>query len=335
MSLRIALYEQAARHDLNAEETASLFELAQLGREPSRLLFWLPRGTAIAGAALAGLGVIFWIAANWAVLGRFGRFALLEGLFAALCAGAIWRPAARVPLALLALLTIGGLFACFGQTYQTGADAWQLFALWTVLALPLCLGARHDALWMPWTLVLMAALNLWRYSHEQFRWEQLPSILPLTLLATAISIGLTVALHPLFKRYSGSGNWSFRFALLLASMQITGDAMAAQGAGSWAGHGGHGYDLIFWLALLLFGAAAYLLSLPRFHDIFGLSVVALALNVLLDSEIIKLLFNNNSGWGLGSLLVAGVLIAALLALTVKLLMDTTRRLARTEAADGA
>ena len=31
-------------------------------------------------------------------------------------------------MALLAMLNIGGLFAFFGQTFQTGADPWQLFA---------------------------------------------------------------------------------------------------------------------------------------------------------------------------------------------------------------
>ena len=74
-------------------------------------------------------------------------------------AGALWRPALRAPLALLAFLGTGGLFAYFGQTYQTGADAWQLFALWGALALPLCLGARSDALWAPWALVVMTAIS--------------------------------------------------------------------------------------------------------------------------------------------------------------------------------
>ena len=38
------------------------------------------------------------------------------------------------------------------QQYQTGADSWQLFAIWAALALPLCLGVRHDAMWAQWAL---------------------------------------------------------------------------------------------------------------------------------------------------------------------------------------
>ena len=34
---------------------------------------------------------------------------------------------------------IGGLFALVGQTYQTGADIWQLFAVWTLCQLPFLL----------------------------------------------------------------------------------------------------------------------------------------------------------------------------------------------------
>ena len=34
---------------------------------------------------------------------------------------------------------IGGLFALVGQTYQTGADVWQLFAVWTLCQLPFLL----------------------------------------------------------------------------------------------------------------------------------------------------------------------------------------------------
>src|SRR5256714_11040396 len=140
------------------------------------------RLAALAAATLGGLGVILWIAANWDTLGRFGRFALLQGIVVVMCAGALARPAARAPLALLALFAIGGLFAYFGQTYQTGADAWQLFAWWAVLALPLCLGVRSDLLWAPWALVAMSAVSLWVQAHTGHRWRVQPDDLVAHLL---------------------------------------------------------------------------------------------------------------------------------------------------------
>lgn len=96
--------------------------------------------------------------------------ALLGGFFAVMCVGALLRPAARVPLALVALLATGGLFAFFGQTYQTGADPWQLFAWWSALTMPLCLGVRHDALWAAWAIVTMTALKLWSRAQGVEQW---------------------------------------------------------------------------------------------------------------------------------------------------------------------
>jgi hypothetical protein len=161
-------------HRLDADATRRLHELAGLDGEPPALAGLLPRGIAVLAAALGGLGLIFWIAANWETLGRFGRFALLQGVFLAACAGALWRPAARQPLLLLALLAIGGLFAYFGQTCQTGADPWQLFALWAGLALPLAVAVRSDVLWAPWALVAMSAVSQWVHAHTGHRWRAEP-----------------------------------------------------------------------------------------------------------------------------------------------------------------
>ncbi|MBK7007009.1 MAG: DUF2157 domain-containing protein [Burkholderiales bacterium] len=145
-----------------------------------------------------------WIAANWETLGRFGRFGLLQALVLAAGVGAAMRPAARAPLGLLALLGIGALFAYFGQTYQTGADAWQLFALWAALALPLCLGARSDVLWAPWALVAMTAIALWTHTHSGHRWSVEPHQLPVHLLAWAAALLMVGVVCPALQRFSGA-----------------------------------------------------------------------------------------------------------------------------------
>ena len=47
-----------------------------------------PKNMAVLAAALGGLGIIFWIAANWSDFGRAGRFGLLQALVLIMCAGA-------------------------------------------------------------------------------------------------------------------------------------------------------------------------------------------------------------------------------------------------------
>ena len=130
MSLRLSLYELMAQHRLSATASRQLLGLGGMDEPPASLAYGLPRGLAVLAAALSGFGLILWVAANWDDFGRFGRFGLLLAFVAAMGIGAITRPGIRGPLGLLALLGIGGLFAFFGQTYQTGADPWQLFALW-------------------------------------------------------------------------------------------------------------------------------------------------------------------------------------------------------------
>ena len=50
-----------------------------------------------------------------------------------------------------------------GQTYQTGADPWQLFATWALLLLPLAALGRSPLLWtLAWLLGQLALVLYWR-----------------------------------------------------------------------------------------------------------------------------------------------------------------------------
>jgi uncharacterized membrane protein len=60
-----------------------------------------------------------------------------------------------------AVLILGALLALFGQTYQTGADPWQLFATWAMLILPVVVFGRSEVLWLFFALLLNLALSLY------------------------------------------------------------------------------------------------------------------------------------------------------------------------------
>jgi uncharacterized membrane protein len=316
MDLRLALCQLAAQHKLDARAARRLEQLAGLEREPARLAYWWPRTVALLAAALGGLGIIFWIAANWETFGRFGRFALLQGFFLVMCAGALWRPAARTPLALAALLAIGALFAYFGQTYQTGADPWQLFALWAVLALPLCLGVRSDVLWAPWSLVAMTGLALWVQAHASHRWNVERSDLLVHAFAWGVALALTGALGAPLRRFTGAGDWALRTALASSAVIITLTALGGLFAQQVAPQ--------YWLALALLGGAAVALSRPAMVEIFGLSVIGLGLNILLVAGLGRALFSAGRVELIGALLFLGAVAAGLLAATVNLIMKLAR-----------
>lgn len=317
MNLRLALYQLAAEHRLDARAMQRLEGLAGLHDPPERLGVWLPRGVAVLAAALGGFGLILWIAANWETLGRVGQFALLQGVAAVMCLGALWRVAARAPFGLLALLAIGGLFAYFGQTYQTGADPWQLFALWAALALPLCLGVRSDVVWAPWALVAMSGVALWVHAHTGHQWRVQPDDLRVQLFGWAAAFVLVGALSSPLRRWSGAGVWALRTALTLAVIMITLTAL-----------GGLFHSPIAWhyaLGLVILAAGAVALAQPRCFEVYGLSAVALGLNSLLVAGLARLLFDKHAGADpIGQLLVLGLVAAGLLAASVTLILRLSR-----------
>jgi hypothetical protein len=323
MNLRQALYDTAAEHRLGAAATQRLEQAAGLDAAPPRLLRQLPIGLAVLAAALVGLGLVFWVAANWQALGRAGRFALLQGTVLSMGLGAWARPAARVPLSLLLFLATGGLLAYFGQTYQTGADPWQLFALWAALMLPLCLGLRSDALWTPWAVVAITAVALWVQAHTGHTWRAGPHDLAAHAVGWALAGAVVDGLSAPLRRYTGAGPWALCTALALLVIMLTFSGLGALFQPRVAAH--------YALGLFLLAALAGVLAIPRLYDIFGLSAAALALNTLLFAGLARWLFDSGgSGDPLGRFVLLGLVAAGMLAATVSLLL----RLARARTRDG-
>lgn len=306
MDLRQTLFTLAAEHGRPAD--APLQRVAGLHGEPPGLARLLPRAVLATGAALFGLGLVFWVAANWDSLGRFGRLALLQGVVAGGLALALWRPALRGPGGLLALLGTGALFATFGQTYQTGADPWQLFALWAALTLPLALAVRSELVWAPWALVAMVAVSLWTQAHTGHRWRTDADTLAVHLLGWAGTGALVLTLSPLAGRLTGAGAWSFRLAALLAVVGVTGTALGALFGSQVAPH--------YALGVALLAAGAGVVALPRSFDVFALSAAVLGLDTLLVCGLARWLFDGGRGDTIGRLFVLGVLAAGLLAVSV-------------------
>lgn len=318
MDLRHELFELSARHGLSAAQARQLQQLAGLDAEPAALRRWLPRVAAALAAALGGLGLVMWVAANWGGFGRFERFALLQGLIAVLLLGALARPAARAPLGLLAFVASGALFAYFGQTYQTGADAWQFFALWAALTLPLACALRSDLLWAPWALVVLLAITLWTQTHTGRSWRVRPEDLPAHLLGFGAMLVLGGALGPALRRFTGAGLWSLRLVAWLAVTALTFSAAVGLFHERVAPQYG--------LGLLFLALAAAGLATRRGFDVFALSAVALGLDVLLVAGAARLLFfEGRSGDPAGEFLLLGLLASGLLAGSVSLILRLSRR----------
>ena len=117
------------------------------------------------GTSLVLAGVLYFFAWNWADLGHFTKFALIEAGIV-VCVIATWKlgmdSAAGKAALFAAGFLVGTLFAVYGQVYQTGADPYGLFLAWALLVLPWALIGRQQGLWVLWiVLINLAVIMYW------------------------------------------------------------------------------------------------------------------------------------------------------------------------------
>ena len=124
---------------------------------------WLEFRSIFLGILFLLAGVIFFFAANWKAMSPLYRFGVLEGAVALAALVAAWRGVEGLGgqlFLLVASVLTGVLLAVFGQVYQTGADAFEVYALWAGLILVWVCLARSLALWTFWIFVAQVALVL-------------------------------------------------------------------------------------------------------------------------------------------------------------------------------
>lgn len=258
-----------------------------------------------AGAMALGSGMIFFLAFNWADMSRFLKLGLAAGLLTGMTLMAAWLAdsllARRAVLFGCALVT-GALLALIGQIYQTGADVWQLFAVWALLMLPWALLARSSACWLLWVLVLNLALGRWLALHAVGFWR--PSD-QLVLLPVALNLLLFLLFESQSSRLLQQPRlWLVRVTGLLALVSVLPGALMAF------------WDSAFIVQLLVWGGLCALgipwclkgrrdLPLLAVQLFSGVAVVASALGRVLEALDGFLLFNGLALWViLGSVLVS-------------------------------
>jgi uncharacterized membrane protein len=302
------LHRLAAEFALPADKTQRLWQLSQLHAPSPALAKHTERGLGAVAALLLGAGLIFWVAANWQDQTRQFKFYLIQAVLLASVLGALAWPRGRHASLLLATLALGGLLAFIGQTYQTGADPWQLFAVWGALALLWMVAARSDALWAVWVLIAGMGIALW--SGDQLlnplanllgRWRYQSHLTPAlwALLVLGIALVSRLSLRP--QGGQVPGRYAFRLAVLLA--------LAA-----WCTYGlwdifTKAPSIFIVNTLFVVGTAAIAwVSKPR--DVTVLAMVALALDVLFLGLVVRVLFADGGSDTIGKVFMLGLISAA-------------------------
>lgn len=163
-SNRADLLDWSDQGRIAPESLRTAFEVAGVLPDAAAWRRFIDRTLLFVGVAMVASGMVFFFAFNWQDLGRFAKFALVEvPLVGGL--GLVWRLgleslAGKAAVLFVSLVT-GALLALVGQTYQTGADTFELFAAWAVAILPWALVARFTPLWIVWLALVNLAVALY------------------------------------------------------------------------------------------------------------------------------------------------------------------------------
>ena len=319
---------QLARHfGLGAEPTRQLWQMSQLHARPPALRGWLERSLAAVAALLLGAGLVFWVAANWPEQTRAFKFNALQAAVLLPALAALAWPRLRTACLLLATLALGALLAFVGQTYQTGADPWQLFAAWAALALPWVLAARRALLWAAWLLLAALALALWAPPMEWALHGLAHPRLQLALAGWALLLALPWLLTWLGLAPSRHAPWlAGGHAPSLLLMRVAALAVlpvwVAMGLMGLIGLIERGSGALYAICLLLTAAAGGLMA--RLRDVAALGLALLALDLLLLAGLGYGLLKSNTNV-MGMLLVGAVVSAACLGGSAALLLRLQRQ----------
>lgn len=125
---------------------------------------WLSRIMLTLGTLLVLSGIIYFFAFNWAALTPTVKFtAIQSSIVLAVIGSCVFslKTMYGQTLLLAASILVGVFMAVFGQIYQTGADAYQLFMMWSLFTLGWTIISKFALQWVFWLVITNTCLVLW------------------------------------------------------------------------------------------------------------------------------------------------------------------------------
>lgn len=123
---------------------------------PQNWGLWVSRLLLVLGVSLILSGVVYFFAFNWTKITPGIKLTSIQlailGCLAATFFYGLARLSGKIML-LSAAVLVGVFLAVFGQIYQTGADAYNLFMTWALLILPWVILSEFAALWFVWLVI--------------------------------------------------------------------------------------------------------------------------------------------------------------------------------------
>ncbi len=308
-SHRKQILQWARQGHLKKDSLPNAFRLAEAepcpgdwGQFLDGLMLWF-------GAIFMAIGVIFFFAFNWQEMGRLAKFGLVEICIVAAVA-ICWklgldRLSGKAAL-FAATLLIGALLALVGQTYQTGADPWQLFATWALMVLPWVAIGRFGALLLFWIGLLNLSLLLYFQTLPRaFGWIGLlfstETLLWTLFVLNTVALGLWEFAAQRKVAWLGE-RWPLRVLAFASGGLITTLAV-------WALVDSRHFNLLEMATYFVWLAAGCVIYRHKIQDIFVLTGGVLSVIIVVTAWLAKqLLFHGESA---GALLMIGMTVIGL------------------------
>lgn len=125
---------------------------------------WISRILLAVGSSLILSGILYFFAFNWAKITPLVKLSSIQIAMVVCLIGTYFYSLKRVSgqvLLLSASVLTGVFMAVFGQIYQTGADAYQLFMMWSLLTLGWTIISNFAPQWIFWLAITNMFLGLW------------------------------------------------------------------------------------------------------------------------------------------------------------------------------
>lgn len=264
-------------------------------------------------------GVIFFFAFNWILIPAFAKFSIIGGLLIASVLisyriKATYEHISHILMA-LAFVLVGVLFAVFGQVYQTGADAYDLFIVWTLSVLAWTIISPYPVIWFLFAVLSNLTLLLYfRQTSEAMN----PGGSSIFTVVLNILLGLGFYFKKTYAHFNST--WLFYTLTIYTAYMLTKTVCMGlfdhwPGSYNWT---------LFLLALLYFPLNIWYGNRKR--DVFYIAITALCLLVIANALLIKFLSNilEIDGFS-GILLLFAILNVGATIIIVKLIISLRKK----------
>ena len=308
-SSRNQILQWAKQGHLNEASLPEALYLTNAEPSPSDWRQFIDKLTLWFGSIFMAVGVIFFFAYNWQEMGRFAKFGLVEFCIVAVVA-TCWklgldRLSGKAAL-FAATLLIGALLALVGQTYQTGADPWQLFAVWATMILPWVVIGRFGALLLFWVGLINLSMFLYFQTFPRFfgffglLFGSEAMLWTFFIFNTAILCLWEFAAQRQFSWLSE--RWPLRVLAVASGSLITTLAV-------WSIFEFRSFGVACPIGYLLWLAAAYFVYRHKYIDVFVLAGGVLSVIIVVTALLSHSMFNH--GGNAGSFLIIGLAVISL------------------------